>query len=70
MGKSPVKGNGENRNSGAITWRSKKQTTIALSSTQAEYIALLEAGREACWLRNLYEELGYIIIYSEISKLD
>ena len=30
--------------SGAITWRSKKQTTIALSSTEAEYIALSEAG--------------------------
>ena len=44
---------------GAITWRSKKQTTIALSSTEAEYIALSEAGREACWLRNLYDELGY-----------
>ena len=44
---------------GAITWRSKKQTTIALSSTEAEYIALSEAGREACWLRNLYKELGY-----------
>ena len=44
---------------GAITWRSKKQTTIALSSTEAEYVALSEAGREACWLRNLYEELGY-----------
>ena len=43
---------------GAITWRSKKQTTVALSSTEAEYVALLEAGREACWLRNLYEELG------------
>jgi hypothetical protein len=44
---------------GAITWRSKKQTTIALSSTEAEYIALSETGREACWLRNLYDELGY-----------
>ena len=43
---------------GAVTWRSKKRTTIALSSMQAEYIALSEAGREACWLRNLYEELG------------
>jgi len=28
---------------GAITWKSKKQTTIALSSTQAEYVALSEA---------------------------
>jgi hypothetical protein len=44
---------------GAITWKSKKQTTIALSSTEAEYVALSEAGREACWLRNLFEELGY-----------
>ena len=44
---------------GAITWRSKKQTTVALSSTEAEYIALAEAAREASWLRNLYDELGY-----------
>ena len=44
---------------GAITWKSKKQTTIALSSTEAEYVALSKAAREACWLRNLFEELGY-----------
>jgi hypothetical protein len=44
---------------GAITWRSKKQTTIALSSTEAEYVAISEAAREACWLRNLYDELGF-----------
>ena len=44
---------------GAITWKSKKQTSIALSSTEAEYVALSEAAREACWLRNFYEELGY-----------
>jgi len=35
---------------GAITWRSKKQLTIALSSTEAKYVALSEATREACWL--------------------
>ena len=44
---------------GAITWRSKKQTTVALSSTEAKYIALAEAAHEACWLRHLYNELGY-----------
>ena len=33
---------------GAITWKSKKQATIALSSTEAEYVALSEAAREAC----------------------
>jgi hypothetical protein len=43
---------------GAVTWRSKKQTMIALSSTEAKYVALCKAGREACWLRNLMEELG------------
>jgi len=44
---------------GAITWKSKKQTTIALSSTEAEYIALSEAAREAMWLKQLYNELGF-----------
>ena len=28
-------------------------------STEAEYVALSEAGCEACWLQNLFEELGY-----------
>ena len=44
---------------GAITWKSKKQTVIALSSTEVEYVALSEVGHEAIWLRNLYGELGF-----------
>ena len=40
-------------------WQSKKQTMVALSSTEAEYIALTEAAHEASWLRNLYDELDY-----------
>jgi hypothetical protein len=44
---------------GAIMWRSKKQTMVALSSMEAEYIALSEAGCEVCWLRNLCDELGF-----------
>ncbi len=47
-------------NGGAITWGSKKQTCIALSSTEAEYVALSEASREAMWLRHLFGELGFI----------
>jgi len=43
----------------AIIWWSKKQTVVALSSTEAEYVALSEARREACWLRNLSEELRF-----------
>jgi hypothetical protein len=45
---------------GAITWSSRKQISVALSSTEAEYVALSEAAREACWLRNLYSELGLL----------
>jgi hypothetical protein len=33
--------------------------TISLSSTEAEYVALSEASQEACWLQNLYNELGH-----------
>ena len=33
-------------NGGEITWGSKKQTTIALSSIEAEYVALSEASHE------------------------
>ena len=45
---------------GAITWSSRKQISVALSLTEAEYVALSEAAREACWLRNLYGELGLL----------
>lgn len=44
----------------AISWESKKQRTIALSSCEAEYMALSDAGREAVYLRNLHTEImGY-----------
>ena len=45
---------------GAITWSSRKQISIALSSTEAEYVALSEVAREACWLRSLYSELSLL----------
>ena len=46
--------------SGAITWSSKKQVTKALSSTEAEYVAMSEAAWEACWLCSLHSELGIL----------
>jgi len=43
---------------GPVSWRSKKQPTIALSTMEAEYQAASLATREAAWLRHLYEEIG------------
>ncbi|KAL0285431.1 UNVERIFIED_CONTAM: Transposon Ty1-MR1 Gag-Pol polyprotein [Sesamum radiatum] len=37
----------------AISWRSTKQTLVAISSNHAELIALYETGRECVWLRSL-----------------
>jgi len=41
----------------AISWKSKKQTLVSLSSTESEYIGYSEAAREAIWLRRLYHEI-------------
>lgn len=42
-----------------ISWNSRKQPTVALSSTEAEYMAASSAAREAIWLRQALDELGY-----------
>ena len=47
-------------NGGPVSWCSKKQATVALSSTEAEYIALTLAAKEATWLRLLLTELGLL----------
>ena len=43
---------------GAIMWSSKRQTSIALSSAEAEVVALSEAGRDSVWLRRLHASIG------------
>lgn len=42
----------------AVSWQSKKQQSIAQSSTEAEYVALASAAKEALWLRALLDDLG------------
>ncbi|GJV74208.1 retrotransposon protein, putative, ty1-copia subclass [Tanacetum coccineum] len=39
-------------NRGTVDWKSSKQSTTAMFATKAEYIAALEAGMEAVWIRN------------------
>jgi hypothetical protein len=43
---------------GPISWQSKKQPTVALSSMEAEYMAESLAARQVIWLRTLTTELG------------
>ena len=43
---------------GAISWTSKTQKTVALSTTEAEFVALNEAARDGMFLRGLLKELG------------
>ena len=44
--------------SAAVSWSSKKQTSIALSSTEVKYITGAHTTKEAIWLRQLLLELG------------
>ena len=43
--------------SGAISWSSREQTSVALSTVEAEYIALCLATQEVAWIRQLLDEL-------------
>ena len=58
----------------AVSWRSIKQSCIADSTMEAEYVATSEAAKEAIWLRKFLMELGVIakaidpmILYSDNS---
>ncbi|GBM18541.1 Retrovirus-related Pol polyprotein from transposon TNT 1-94 [Araneus ventricosus] len=42
---------------GAVSWRNQRQSCIALSTTEAEFIAASQAAKEAIWLGNLLSEL-------------
>ena len=46
-----------------ISWKSKKQTVVAQSTAEAEYVALAAAAQEAVWLRRLLEDLKHEQLY-------
>ncbi|XP_071739787.1 secreted RxLR effector protein 161-like [Rutidosis leptorrhynchoides] len=47
-------------NGGAVDWRSSKQSTTAMSTTESEYIAASEAAQEAVWIRKFISGLGVV----------
>jgi hypothetical protein len=51
-------------NGGAVSWKSSKQETVAYSTTEAEYIAALEAAKEGVLIRKFLYELGVFLSVS------
>ena len=49
---------------GPIVWSSKKQSAIALSSTEAEYRGVVNATTQCLWLQRLLGECGFKSEYS------
>ncbi|GJZ00381.1 hypothetical protein Tco_0517810 [Tanacetum coccineum] len=56
-------------NGGAVDWKSSKQSTTAMSATEAEYIAASEAAMEAVWIRKFISGLGIVPTINEPIKM-
>ena len=53
-----------------ISWQSRSQSTVALSTMEAEYMAAAAATQEAFWLRFLLEEMGLNVSTPIVQKED
>jgi transposase InsO family protein len=56
--------------SGVVSWQSKRQSIVALSTTEAEYMAACEAGKEIVWMRKMLQELGFPMPTSSVLYMD
>ena len=54
----------------AVSWSSKRQSTTALSTMEAEYIALVQVAKESIRIQGLLQELGFTAINSKIVYRD
>ena len=52
-------------NGDAVSWKSSKQSTVADSATEAEYIAASDAAKEAVWIRKFTTKLGVVLTISD-----
>lgn len=43
---------------GAVSWSSKKQPIVTLSTTEAEFVVAANGACQAVWLRNVLDEVG------------
>ena len=59
----------------AVSWQSRLQKYVALSTTKTEYIAANEAGKKRLWLKRFLQELGlkqdgYVVNCDSQSAID
>ena len=45
---------------GAVTWSSKRQATVALSTVEAEYVAMSRCAQQMAWMQNWLDEVEII----------
>jgi hypothetical protein len=45
---------------GTVSWSAKKQPIITLSSTEAEYVALTHAAKDALWIHKILKEFSFL----------
>lgn len=53
----------------AVSWESRKQRTVALSSTEAEYLAMSDVTKEVCFMKNFLSEISdklyTVVLYND-----
>jgi phosphoribosyl-AMP cyclohydrolase len=52
---------------GAISWMSKRQYVVALSTTEVEYMEATHASKEVVWLQRLCSGIGFV---QQVVRLD
>jgi Reverse transcriptase (RNA-dependent DNA polymerase) len=55
---------------GAVSWSSKKQELVTLSTMEAEYVGTTHAAKELIWFRRLIEEISRPLSYPIVLHLD
>jgi len=54
---------------GPVSWSSQRQKSVALSTTEAEFIAASEAAKEIVWLSRLFSEIS-VLTSIPVLKID
>ena len=46
-------------NGGAVSWKSRRQDCVSLSTSEAEYVAASQCGQEVYYMREILRDFGY-----------